>query len=219
MLARVNDRRGHASVPAAAPLRGASMVLLAIPLLLVACQTSPSIVPTIITPSVAPTVVATTLPTAPPVTSGPTAATTLSPTAVAGAQTCSVAGLKASHGLVEGGAGSVFTTVVLVASVPCSIDLWPAFGLKDGSGNVLVNAVSGGPGRIDLDPELSYQSNVRMANWCGNDPAYPLTFELLTGGAEVKVTGGSFPEEGSLPQCSGENAGKTFDAQPWEVVP
>ena len=140
-------------------------------------------------------------------------------TEVAGAPECEPADLKASHGLVEGGAGSVFTTVVLVAAVPCSVDLWPSFGLKDGSGNVLVNAVSGGPGRIDLDPTLSYQSNVRLANWCGNPPAYPLDFELLSGGGEVKVTGGQFPEEGELPQCSGENAGRTFDAQPWEVVP
>jgi hypothetical protein len=58
-----------------------------------------------------------------------------------------------------------------------------------------------------------------MGNWCGQEPAFPLRFELLTGGAAVKVTGGSFPEEGAFPQCSGENAGTTFDAQPWEVVP
>jgi len=127
--------------------------------------------------------------------------------------------LKASHGLVEGGAGSRFTTVVLVAAAACSVDLYPAFGLKDGGGAVLVNAVAGGPGRIELDPNLSYQSNVRLANWCADDPDFPLRFELLVGGEEIKVTGGSFPEEGDLPPCNGETVGRVFEAQPWEVVP
>ena len=215
---RMHDRRGSLSSRAAT--RAAAPVA-AIALLLAACTSTPSPSASAVpvspspAPSAAPSLTATATPTSVP--PSPSAAPAASQ--VAGASQCEAADLKASHGLVEGGAGSVFTTVVLVASVPCSIDLWPAFGLKDGSGNVLVNAVSGGPGRIDLDPELSYQSNVRMANWCGNDPAFPLTFELLTGGSTVKVTGGSFPEEGALPQCSGENAGKTFDAQPWEVVP
>jgi hypothetical protein len=140
-------------------------------------------------------------------------------TQAVGAPQCTPADIKASHGLVEGGAGSRFTTVVLVSSVTCSVDLYPAFGLRDGNGAVLVNAVAGGPGRIELDPELSYQSDVRLANWCADDPAFPLHFELLVGGDQEAVTGGAFPEEGDLPPCNGEGVRRIFEAGPWEVVP
>jgi Protein of unknown function (DUF4232) len=181
-----------------------------------ACNATPSATP-------ADAQVVTAAPSAAPSVAPPTVAPSPSPvpaeTAAAGAPQCEPADLKASHGLVGGGAGSRFTTVVLVASAPCSVDLYPAFGLKDGSGALLVNAVAGGPGRIDLDPKGSYQSNVRLANWCADDPAFPLHFELLVGGEEEEVTGGSFPEEGDLPPCNGEAVGRVFEAQPWEVVP
>ena len=210
---QMHHRRGRAASRAAAPLVALAFLIAActstpLPLASTAASTpspaptaSPSLAPSVAPPSVAPS------PSEEP------------PSQAAGAPPCEPADIKASHGLVEGGAGSRFTTVVLVSSVACSVDLWPAFGLKDGSGAMLVNGVAGGPGRIDLDPNLSYQSNVRLANWCANDPAFPLHFELLVGGEEEEVTGGSFPEEGDLPPCNGEAAGRVFEAQPWEVVP
>jgi hypothetical protein len=215
LAASMHGRQGRASRAAmslAAPVA-------AVVLLLAACTSTPS--PSASAPAPTPSPARASpsvVPSAPPPSVVPTPPEA-SPTQAAGAPPCEASDIKASHGLVEGGAGSRFTTVVLVASMACSVDLYPAFGLKDGSGNVLINAVAAGPGRIDLDPKLSYQSNVRLANWCANDPAFPLHFDLLVGGAEVKVTGGSFPEEGDLPPCNGEAAGRVFEAQPWEVVP
>jgi hypothetical protein len=211
---RMHDRQARASLRAAGPL-------VAVALLMAACSStpSPSASAVIATASLPPAASASLEPTVAPPSVAPSASEAPTTTQAADAPQCERADLKASHGLVEGGAGSRFTTVVVVASVACSVDLWPAFGLKDGSGNLLINAVAGGPGRIDLDPELSYQSNVRLANWCANDPAFPLRFELLVGGDAVEVTGGAFPEEGDLPPCNGETTGRVFEAQPWEVGP
>ena len=127
---------------------------------------------------------------------------------------CTADDLKASHGLVEGAAGSRLTTVVLVAQVACSIDAYPAVGLRDSHGTFLVGGVAGGPGRIDLDPDRSYESAVRFGNWCATDPAFPLTLDLRIAGGEVAVTGPSFPEDGDMPPCNG-GGGPVLEAGAW----
>ena len=157
-----------------------------------------------ITPSSAPTVAPATEPiTAPPETGS------------SAAGPCEPLDLKASHGLVEGAAGSTFTTVVLSPGIDCSIDLYPAFGLKDANGAALVGGAAAGPGRIDLDSDLTYESNVQLGNWCADTPKFPLRFALLLGGAEVEVTGSSFPEPGNLPPCNGNTQGPVLEASAW----
>jgi Protein of unknown function (DUF4232) len=149
----------------------------------------------------------------------PTVEPTILPTAVAataGAAACTAADLKASHGLVEGAAGSRLTTVVLVAQVTCSIDAFPAFGLRDANGGALVGGTAGGPGTIDLDPNASYQVDVRLANWCAPDPSFPVTLELKIGAEEVAVTGSSFPEQGDMAPCNGDG-GPILEAGAWAV--
>jgi hypothetical protein len=137
----------------------------------------------------------------------------------AGAAQCEPADIKASHGRVEGAAGSRFTTVELVAAVACSVDLFPAFGLRDANGTVLVGAASQGPGRLDLVAGESYTSDVRLANWCADDPAFPLDFELILAGEEEEVTGAtSFPEEGDVPPCNGVDLGRILEATGWELA-
>ena len=215
LSAPMHDRRGMTSIRAAT-------FALALGILLAACTTAPSPLASapVTAPTPSPEAVSSPSPVAslPPVSAAPTP-TEPPPTEDPGAARCKPADIKASHGLVEGGAGSRFTTVILVASVACSVDLYPAFGLRDGNGNVLINAVAAGPGRIELDPHLRYESDVRLANWCADDPTFPLQFELLVGGGEENVTGGSFPEEGDLPPCNGATAGRVFEAQPWKVAP
>jgi hypothetical protein len=176
------------------------------------------------TTSASPSPVATSSPvtarTAAPDTPPPTASAAPLETEPAGAAQCEPADVKASHGLVEGGAGSRFTTVVLVASIACSVDLFPSFGLRDANGAPLVSGTPGGAGRLDLDPDLTYESNVRLSNWCADEPAFPLAFELLLAGAEEEVTGAtSFPEDGDVPPCNGETAGRILEASSWEAVP
>ena len=205
------DRRGT-SFRAAAPILAVVAVLAACtstlsptaaplsPLPVVTA--APSMAASVAPPSVAPT------PSAPP-----------AETQASGAAQCEPADIKASHGRVEGAAGSSFTTVVLSPAFVCSIDLFPAFGLRDANGAILVGGAAGGSGRIDLDPELTYESAVRLANWCADDPVFPLRFELiLGGGATAAVTGGSFPEDGDVPPCNGETVGRILEAGQWEAA-
>ena len=126
--------------------------------------------------------------------------------------------LKASHDLVEGAAGSRLTTVVLVAASSCTVDLVPAMGIRDGGGAELVASTSAGSGRIDLDPDVSYSSEIRFANWCGPEPRYPLSLVVRIGAEEVEVTGSSFPEAGDMPPCNG-GGGPVLEAGQWEAAP
>ena len=188
----------------------ASLLAGTVALGLVGCSPTPAASPT-----AAPNPTFTSAPTmapSPPPTVPPTAAAT----AAAGTPACFTADLKASHGLVEGAAGSRLTTVVLVAQVACSIDAYPAFGLRDARGAVLVGATAGGPGRIDLDPDSSYQSDVRLGTWCAPEPAFPVTLQLEIAGQEVAVTGSSFPEAGDMPPCNG-GGGPVLEAGAWAV--
>ena len=160
----------------------------------------------------------------PTVTLPPTPAVTPSPvptplvTTSAGTPACAVADLKATHGLVEGAAGSTLTEVVLVSAVACAIDAFPALGLRDGTGAALVGAPSAGPGRLDLAAGAAYSSQVRLANWCAPEPVFPLTLEIVLGDAALAVTGTSFPEEGGLPPCNG-SGGPILEGTAWTASP
>lgn len=215
LRAPMADRRGRTSIRAAAPF-------LAVAFVLAACMSAPS--PSVAPPSPSPAVTAAPSigPSAPASAAPPSVAPTPSPapaeTPAAGAAQCGPADIKASHGRVEGAAGSRFTTVVLSPGIACSVDLFPAFGLRDANGAVLVSGPAGGPGRIELDPALTYESNVRLANWCADDPVFPLRFELILGGATEAVTGAtSFPEDGDVPPCNGEAVGRILEASSWEA--
>lgn len=202
------DRRGDARPRAAAPILVAIFLLA-----LSACTSTPSASPT---PE--PSVAVSLAPSLPPETSVPTEVVTAPPTEVAAAPACTAADLKASHDIVEGAAGSRLTTVVLVAQSTCSIDLYPAMGLRDSNGAELVGSTSAGAGRIDLDPDLSYSSSVRLANWCNPEPSFPLALVVRVGGDEVPVTGSSFPDQGDMPPCNG-SGGPVLEAAPWEAAP
>jgi hypothetical protein len=191
-------------------VRELSVALLAA-VALAACapaQPSPSPLPSPVataTPTTAPA-------TEPPMTVGPIA--TPADTGTAGTPPCELADLKASHGLVDAGAGSRFTEVVLVSATTCSLDAFPALGLRDAGGAPLVSAPSAGPGAIDLVSGVAYTSNVRLGNWCPPEPAFPLQLELITAAGELPVTGGSFPDEGDMPPCNGAG-GPILDGTAW----
>src|SRR5262249_15499479 len=106
----------------------------------------------------------------------------------------------------------------LVAAIKCSVDAFPAFGIRDANGRELVGSASAEPGRIDLDPNASYQSDVSFANWCGTDPQFPLTLELRLAGQRVGETDSSFPDEGDMPPCNG-GGGPVLEGRAWAVSP
>jgi Domain of unknown function (DUF4232) len=201
------DRRGIARTRAAAPFIAAVLMLC-----IAACTSTPTSPPT---PE--PSIAATIAPSIPPETSIPSVEITPAPTTVAAAPACTAADLKASHDIVEGAAGSRLTTVVLVAQSTCSVDLYPAMGLRDANGSELVGSTSGGAGKLDLDPEISYSSAVRLANWCNPEPAFPVALVVRLGAAEVPVTGSSFPDQGDMPPCNG-SGGPVLESGPWEAI-
>jgi hypothetical protein len=177
---------------------------------LYACSPTP-----VATPGATATPVPTTAATA-PVTAAPPP--TPAGSQAAGTPPCEPADVKASHGLVEGAAGSRLTTVVLVAAAPCSVAAFPALGLRDAAGAILIGAPAAGPGRIDLVAGGVYESTVRLANWCAPDPAFPLSLVLVLDGEEMTVTGSSFPDDGDLPPCNGEG-GPILEAGGWVAAP
>jgi len=204
------DRRGSARTRAAAPFLAGVLGLG-----LVACSATPTATPRF-EPTVVPT--ASTAPTVVPTQSAAPTTQAATPAPSAGGVACAAADLKASHDLVEGAAGSRLTTVVLVAASRCSVDLNPAMGIRDASGGELVGSAGGGAGRIDLDPNASYTSGVRFANWCNPDPQFPLSLVIRIGAEEVSVTGSSFPDAGDMPPCNGPG-GPVLEAGAWEAAP
>ena len=171
--------------------------------------TSPVVTPGVTTPPIGPA-------SAPPVTLAPLP--TAADTGSAGTPPCEVADLKASHGLVEGAAGSRLTEVVLVSATTCSIDAYPALALRDADGDALLSGPAIGPGGIDLVPGVANISQVRLSNWCAPVPEFPLVLEIIVGGAELPVTGGSFPDDGDVPPCNGDG-GPILEGSAWTQQP
>jgi hypothetical protein len=173
-----------------------------------------------------PTSAPTPAPTAAGPSSGPTSGTTQAPFETAPPSPsplppavlapCAAADLKASHGDVEGAAGSQFTEVVLVSAIACSVDRYPSLGLRDANGAALVGGIPGGIGRLDLVAGAPYVSVVRLANWCREvEPAFPLALEIRVGAEAVIVSGDPFPAEGETPPCTGEGLPPTLESGAW----
>jgi hypothetical protein len=197
--APMHDRRGHHRVPVSR--RFALALAVGVATLVAACgQDIPPSTPPV--SSTGPTGLSATAPAANGTQAPePTGFVTLPPSAAA---PCVAADLKASHGLVEGAAGSRLTEMVLVSAVACSVDAFPVLGLRDADGDALVGGAAGS-GRIDLVAGTSYTSAVRLSNWCLPEPSFPLALQLRLGADELPVTGGSFPgEDIGLPPCNGD---------------
>lgn len=212
----MHNRRGHDRAPATARFRHALVAAagaLAVAMLAGACgMTSPTAAPTTAGPSIAPTGTTTQpAPETPPPTPSPLPPSVLAP--------CTAADLKASHGGVEGAAGSQFTEIVLVSAIACSVDHYPSLGLRDANGAALVGGIPAGAGRLDLVAGAAYVSVVRLANWCRDQPtAFPLTLEIRVGAEAVVVTGDPFPAEGETPPCTGEGLPTTLEGGPWSAT-
>ena len=101
-----------------------------------------------------------------------------------------------------------------MAGTTCSVDAFPLLGFRDAEGAAIVGGVSGGPGRIDVSPQSSYTSEVRISNFCVTDPTFPLTLEIRLGTEEVPVSGPAFDDESDLPPCNG-GGGATLEAGAW----
>ncbi|HYK95343.1 MAG TPA: hypothetical protein VE011_05710 [Candidatus Dormibacteraeota bacterium] len=182
---------------------------------MVACSPSLTSTPSPASGATAPT--ETLGPTLTPATPTPIVTPTPVPTPVGGVGICATADLKASHGLAEGAAGSIITQVVLESNSHCTVETSPSLGLQDKSGSALVAQTPAGPGTIELHAGVAYTSQVRIANWCAPEPAFPLALILWIDGEKLIVTGGSFPD-GGMPGCLG-SGGVQLESTAWVASP
>jgi len=203
----MKQRRGHDRAPVAAHLA------LVVAWFVAACGSTTPTLPVNATtgPSTGPITDGPSTPDATPATSAPIA----SGTAVA--PPCAATDLKASHGLIEGAAGSRLFDLVLVAGTTCSVDAFPTLGVRDASSAAILGGVAGGTGRVDVSPQTSYSSAVRLSNWCVTDAAFPISLEIRLGSEELAVTGPSI-EETDVPPCNG-GGGATLEAGAWTPGP
>jgi hypothetical protein len=160
---------------------------------------------------------ATPTPTATPPTATPTLLPLPTETGAAspGTPACLIEDIKASRGITVVDADDRVTEVVLVAAATCSVDAWPTLLLEDANQNILVAANAAGTGGIDLVEGVAYTSEVRLANWCLGDPAYPVSIGILEGIQTLLVTGDSFPDQGDLPPCVHQDADPVLSGTAW----
>jgi hypothetical protein len=152
-------------------------------------------------------------PTDPPLTAEPLP--TGSPN-IPGTPACPIDELKASRGITRIDGDERVTEVILVAAGTCSIDAFPALLLQDADSNVVVAAGPAGQGGIDLVGGVAYSSEVRISNWCAEEPAYPVSIGISHGLGTLLVTGDSFPDEGDLPPCANDDADPVLSATAWQ---
>jgi hypothetical protein len=179
-------------------------------------QSTSSVAPTTITtipPIAAPTQAPTPAPTV--ATAPPTPAPSATDNASPGTPPCAVEDMKASRGITVIDADDRVTEVVLVAAGTCSVDAYPTLLLEDADQNILIAANAAGAGGIDLVEGVAYTSQVRLANWCLGEPAFPVSIGILQGIQTLLVTGDSFPDEGDLPPCVHEDADPVLSGTAW----
>jgi len=140
-------------------------------------------------------------------------------TGTPGTPPCAIDELKASRGITEVDADERVTEVVLVAAGTCSVDAYPTLLLQDAKEHILVAANPAGGGGIDLVGGVAYSSEVRISNWCLDEPDYPVSIGVVQGIGTLLVTGDSFPDEGDLPPCVHEDADPVLSGTAWQPSP
>jgi hypothetical protein len=146
-------------------------------------------------------------------TASPSPTPTVAPTpTVLGPVACGPTDLTATDSLVEGAAGSRFTTVSISTTDPegCLLPGTPAFQLVDAKQTVLVASTAAGPD-VTIQPGTTWSTDVRFGNWCGSAMNEPVTLQLLVDGGFVAVTGPSLATSDGPPPCNG-TGGPQLDA-------
>lgn len=140
-----------------------------------------------------------------PSASGPSAS---APTASPGVGTCDSSDVTFTSEPWGGAAGSRGTTVTITldpGQPACSLATLVKAQIEDANGTALVSGASMEQGgSVSLEPGGTFAIGIAWSNWCGSDPAAPLTLTLQLDGwpAWVPVsvpTGGGSP----VPPCLG----------------
>ena len=118
----------------------------------------------------------------------------------------------------DGAAGSRIATVELhqIGATPCGVDPLPQPWLADGHGTPLLTGNAGAGTPITFAPGEVLHTLVQVGNYCGPEPAAPVTLAFTQNGAVFVATALSPTDLSGVPPCNGE-AGPTNDIamHPW----
>ena len=118
----------------------------------------------------------------------------------------------------DGAAGSRIATVELhqIGATPCAVDPLPQPWLADGGGTPLLTGKAGTGTPITFAPGEVLHTLVQVGNYCGPEPAAPVTVAFTQGDATFVATALSRTDLSGVPPCNGE-AGPTNDIamHPW----
>jgi hypothetical protein len=145
------------------------------------------------------------------------------PTTVPGAELvhpCGVASLRAGVTAWGGAAGHRIATVVVenVGATACSIWTLAAPQLVDATGRVLIDGhLRATPGSLMVEPNAVVSTMVDTANYCGPDPALPLTVAFgFIDGRHLGVSPDLDPRALSdAPPCNGPTMPGEIQMQPF----
>lgn len=197
----------HAPRPPVTRL-GPLAVVVALTFVLATCSAEPSPTPTA-TPT--PTAGPTSSPAATPV-PGDTSSPTMS--------ACDPTQLSARVIEWQGGAGHRMASVEMTNPGPsaCVVGALAQPQLVDGSATVLIDGVPASMSPLVTVPAGgTLRTTVDAANYCGPDPAAPVTVAFLfPGGLGRLVSAPASPTDTSgVPPCSGPSEAATIEMQPW----
>ena len=142
--------------------------------------------------------------------------------AVAACQPLDVALSAEPWGGAAGSRGTIVTVTLANGRYPCALAGQATGVISDANGTVLVSGGSvtaAGAPAVDLEPNTAFTVGVAWSNWCGNDPAAPvslsLKFEGWTSAVPVTVPSGANP----VPPCNGAGSPTSLSVTSPEPAP
>jgi hypothetical protein len=177
--------------------------------------------------STAPTAPATALATASPspsptptptATAAPTPTATPKPTAPPAPSACDPAKLAARITLWEGAAGSRIAHVELTnaGSQTCTIRAMDKPQLVDGKGSVLIDGQTpSSTAVVTLAPGDVVTTLVEDSNYCGPNPAPPVSVAFVQSGGGRFVATAVSPTDTTVPPCNGPGQPASIAMHPW----
>jgi hypothetical protein len=118
----------------------------------------------------------------------------------------------------DGAAGSRIATVELhqIGTTPCAVDPLPQPWLADGHGTPLLTGTAGAGTPITFAPGELLHTLVQVGNYCGPEPAAPVTLAFTQHEATFVATALSPTDLSGVPPCNGEAGPKNDIAMhPW----
>ena len=138
-----------------------------------------------------------------PATASPTPTPSASPGPLAG---CRAGDFAWSSDPWGGAAGSRGTNVLLrtVDSAPtCEIRGKAKVVIRDGNGRALISTSGGGNSTLSVKAGALLEIGISWSNWCGADPARPLSASLRLPGDATEVPLAAPPGVDGTPPCNG----------------